>query len=426
MIPQLRARFNEQFRPDAHHRLLACVEERCRAPVEFRVAQTPVFVPLAMLEQMAATGVEMAEALVDNAAYLAAARQAIPAEWRAAGGTSHPNFLAVAFGLIRNEQGCLVPQFLEIRAFPSLCGFQPVLCASYRAIYGLGAGLGSYLSGLDDGKYWTVLTRTVLGSHDPENVVLAAPDPAHHILRPDFKVTGQRLGIPVVDIGSLEVIGNRLQYRGVAGRPITVHRIYDRARPGDPSSRPARLPKGVTCRSDVEWASHPDWSFLIGNFSLPWLWRSQRLRRKVPPAVSLDEFLAGSGREELEGAGVRLPAGPRRPETIYRELVLKPAFSFAGEEIQIEPAQEMLEAIPKERRAHFLLQQRIHLEPAIETPQGLLDVKLHILYLWPDDATMVPALAMAQLGSETAAAEGGCSEAWTGVSAAFYPCKPAS
>ena len=103
----------------------------------------------------------------------------------------------------------------------------------------------------------------------------------------------------------------------------------------------------------------------------------------MPPAVLLSDFLAGPGRAELAAAGVPLPAS-HGPDTVYSELLLKPLFSFAGKGIQFDPTRQQLEAIPAEQRPEYLLQQRMHFVPTIETPHGLTQAEIRILYLWPD------------------------------------------
>ena len=43
LIPELRARFNREYSPDRYTRLLEILHERCRVKVEFRIAETPIF-----------------------------------------------------------------------------------------------------------------------------------------------------------------------------------------------------------------------------------------------------------------------------------------------------------------------------------------------------------------------------------------------
>ncbi len=229
MIPELRAKFNQSFTQGKYESLLALMEERCGVRVNIRIAETPVFLPLERLEQMAAFGAEMTSALLSNPAYLAAARRAIPAGCAVAGETAHPNFLTADFAFVRGAAGDLEPRLVEIQAFPSVYGYQAEICSAYRDTFGLSGSLDTFLGGLNEDAYWRLLRTTIVGGHDPENVVLTELDPPHQKTRPDFEVTSRRLGIAVVDIRSLEATGDKLHYRDSAGRLIPVPRIYNRA-----------------------------------------------------------------------------------------------------------------------------------------------------------------------------------------------------
>lgn len=421
MIPELRGRFNQGFSQEGYSLLLQRLERRCGGRVGFRVAETPIFVPLTLLEEMAAAGAEMTHWLMGNAGYLAAARRAIPAQFLVAGETAHPNFLTADFGLVREASGELVPKLVEIQAFPSVYGYQDELCSSYREAFALPGGLGCFLGGLDEASYWELMARTVLGKHNAENVVLTELDPQNQKTRPDFEVTAARLGIAVVDIRSLEAIANKLHYRDARGRLVPIHRIYNRAIADELMARNVRLPFGLTHAWDVEWAGHPNWYFLISKFSIPWLSRPPLRHPLVPPAVFLSDFMEGPGRAELAAAGVPLPGG-MSPQTVYTELLLKPLFSFAGKGIQFEPTQGQLEQIPTAKRADFLLQQRMNFVPAIETPHGLTQAEIRILYLWPDGGRLTPALSLVRLGrGKMMGVDHNRDREWVGASAAFYP-----
>ena len=421
MISELRTQFNQKYLPENYASLLALLEQRCGAPVEFRIAETPIFVPLSLLEGMASAGAELARSLMANPAYLAAARHAIPAGYRVARETAHPHFLTADFAWVRNPAGELVPRLVEIQAFPSVYSYQALLCSTYREVFGLPGTLGTFLSGLTEAGYWELFGRTVLGRHDPENVVLTEVDPLHQKTRPDFEATARRLGISVVDIATIETVGNKLHYRNAAGRPVPIHRIYNRAIADELIGRGIRLPFDLTRAWDVEWAGHPNWYFLISKFSIPWLSRPPTAHPVVPPAVFLNDFLDGGGRAELATAGVPLPA-PGGPGTVYSDLLLKPLFSFAGKGIQFNPTQGQLEQIPPDRRRDFLLQQRMNFVPTIETPHGPTQAEIRILYLWPDGGSLTPALSLVRLGrGKMMGVDHNRNREWVGASAAFYP-----
>jgi len=421
LIPELRRRFNEGFTPDRYASLLRLVDERCGTRVEYRVAETPVFLSLGLLEQMAAAGAELTHSLIGDAAYLASARRAIPTGYLGAGETAHPHFLTADFALVRNAAGRLVPRLVEIQAFPSVYGYQDVLSSAYRDVFDLSDTLGSFLGGLDEAGYWALLGETVLGGHDPANVVLTELDPWNQKTLPDFLVTARRLGIAVVDICSLEAVGEKLHYRDPGGRLVPIHRIYNRAIADELMTRNVKLPFDLAHGWEVEWAGHPNWYFLISKFSIPWLSRPSAHHPVVPPAVFVSDFLEGSGRAELAAAGVALPP-LTGPETTYRELLLKPLFSFAGKGIQFDPTQADLEAIPAPKRHEFLLQQRMRFEHTIETPHGLTQAEVRILYLWPERGRLTPALSLVRLGrGKMMGVDHNRNQEWVGASAAFFP-----
>ena len=421
MIPALRERFNRRFSPERYHALLSRLHQRCGMKVEFRVAETPIFVPSSLLHQMADAGAEMAKTLIGWREYRDAALQAIPAGYRVPGHTTHPHFLTADFALVRDKDGSLAPRLVEIQAFPSVYGYQSVLAETYRETYELDPGLGLYLSGLSDRSYWDLMCRTVLGNFDPENVVLTEVDPLHQKTRPDFEITAQRLGITVVDIASLQPIQSKLHYRNSTGKLVPIHRIYNRAIVDELIARNIQLPFDLTKQWDVEWAGHPNWYFLISKFSLPWLSRPPARHPFVPPAVFLPDFLDGSGRRQLQESGVMLPDSTA-PDTVYRDLLLKPLFSFAGKGIQFDPTYAQLQTIPPHNRHDYLLQQRMYFVPNIETPHGMTQAEIRILYLWPDRGNLTPALSLVRLGrGKMMGVDHNRNQEWVGASAAFFP-----
>jgi len=416
VIPELRRRFNQNFSNAAYLALQARLEERCGVKIGFRVAETPIFLERAMLDEMAAAGAGMALDLIGDQSYLQSARAAIPEGYRVAGQTQHPNFLTADFALIRDQAGELLPRLVEIQAFPSVYGYQAELCSAYRNVFRLEPGLGTFLSGLDEESFWSLLRKTIVGNHDPESVILTELDPHHQKTRPDFEVTARRLGIAVVDIRELEPVGDRLLYRNSSGRPIPVTRIYNRAIADELMARGVRLPFDLTRQWQVEWAGHPNWYFLISKLSIPWLKRYAT----VPPAVFLNDFLDGAGRLSLERAGVPLP-GEAGGETVYGELLLKPLFSFAGKGIVFGPTRAQLEAFSQDERKGYLLQQRMRFEPTIETPSGITQAEIRILYLWPDDGELTSALSLVRLGrGKMMGVDHNRDQLWVGASAAFF------
>ena len=431
MIPKLRSRFNDRFTQQSYKELLELQELFCGTKVDFRIAETPIFVPHELLNEMAEAGTELTLRLLGSSTYLAAARRAIPSEFRVANETPRPHFLTADFALVTDALGNLVPRLVEIQAFPSVYGYQAALCSGYREVFGLQEGLGWFLSDLNETSYWELLRRTILGRHQPENVILAELDPLNQKTLPDFLATSRGVGAAVVDIRSLEPIGNKLHYRNAKGENVPIHRIYNRAIADELIARHVQLPFDLTYHWDVEWAGHPNWYFLISKFSIPWLAGTVAEgpsvgHPTVPPAVFLTDFLEGDGKQRLAAAGVGFPE-PTGPDTTYSNLLLKPLFSFAGKGIQFDPTEAQLLAIPIEERHNFLLQQRMHFVPNIETPHGLTQAEIRILYLWPDEGDLTPAISLVRLGrGKMMGVDHNKDQEWVGASAAFFPtgCSP--
>jgi hypothetical protein len=107
---------------------------------------------------------------------------------------------------------------------------------------------------------------------------------------------------------------------------------------------------------------------------------------------------------------------------VYRELLLKPLFSFAGKGIRFEPTHAELESIPPSERSQYIVQQRVRFEPTIDTPAGMTQAEIRIMYLWPDRGTLRPALPLVRLGrGKMMGVDHNRDQEWVGGSAAFYP-----
>jgi hypothetical protein len=286
-------------------------------------------------------------------------------------------------------------------------------------VFGLPDSLGIFLDGLNEHSYWDLLRRTVVGRHDPENVVLTEIDPLQQKTFPDFELTRRRLGIAVVDIRSLETDGDKLCYRDQTNRRILIHRIYNRAIDDELISRKVKLPFDLSHHWDVEWAGHPNWYFLISKYSIPFLSRSDRFP-EVPAACFVDQFLDGFA-DNLPGSAQYATAGAGESGATYDNLLLKPLFSFAGKGIEFAPTRARLEAIVPDDRKGYIVQQRMHFEPTIVTPFGLTQAEVRILYMWPDGGGLTPALCLVRLGrGKMMGVDHNKNQEWVGGSAALY------
>jgi hypothetical protein len=370
MIPELRRAFNERFTAEGYRRFLDDVARRAGVPIEFRISETPCFLPASLMSELAGTGRELIEQLTGNPDYLRASDATIPPAFNAPGEGDHPLFVQVDFGLVRDAGGRLRPKLVEMQAFASLYALQPAMAEAYRDAWELPRELDLFLGGLTRESYDALLGRALLNGHDPENVVLMEIDPEHQKTRPDFALTETQYGIRAVDIGEIVRDGRSIFYRR-DGALVPIARIYNRTILDELIRKGLTPPFDYRDELDVEWAGHPNWYFRISKFSLPWL------RHECVPR---SWFLS-----ELE----RLPD--------HRDdYVLKPLYSFAGAGITFGPTDAEIDAIPSGDRDKYLLQERVRFEPVIETPEGKTQVEIRMMYLWIDRLT--PVLPLLRMG----------------------------
>jgi len=380
MIEPYRGDFNAGFTEVKYSELLHVIAERTGTPIDFRVAETPCFFAPELMQRMVQAGKELTEQLLSNAEYMRASVEAIPEAFRVPNCDRRPHFMTVDFGLVRDANGELQPKLVEMQAFPSIFGYQSIAAQAYKDVYELDPSLTSFLGGMDEAAYWALLRETIVGQHDPANVVLLEVEPEKQKTLPDFRVHADRLGIHIVDIAQLVKQGRRLFYRdGVTGKLAAVERIYNRVIVDELERKKIELPFDYRDDLEVEWAGHPNWYFRVSKFSLPHLHHET-----VPAAVFLDDLFAGKGRERL----------PEEREN----WVFKPLYSFAGKGIQFAPSDADLAAIPEGERYLYLLQERVKFEPVIRTPEGMTQAEIRIMYVWPDGKKMTPAINLVRMG----------------------------
>jgi hypothetical protein len=402
MLQPYRDQFNTKFTSAAYDDLLARLNQATRTTIDIRIAETPCFFPTSLMNELAETGAILTHQLLDNPAYLQATEQAVPPQYRVPNDNPIPNFMTVDFGLIRNPNGTLQPKLVEMQAFPSVFGYQDLLARQYIETYNLQPNLQWHLGGHTEQTYWQLLRQVIVGNHAPENVVLAEIDPHHQKTLPDFHVYEDKLGIATVDIAQLRKQGNRLFYQR-NGREIPIHRIYNRAIVDELQRKNIQLPFDYRDDIDVEWAGHPNWYFRISKFSLPYL-----NHPSVPKAVFLDDWFANRNIETLP--------------TDREKLLLKPLYSFAGKGIQFAPTDEDLNTIPVADRHLYLLQERVHFEPIIQTPHGPTQAEIRLMYLWPDRGELQPVISLVRLGRGLMmGVDHNRDQQWVGGSAALIP-----
>jgi hypothetical protein len=398
MILPLRKQFNAGFTADKYQTFLRRIDAESGTHVQFRLCETPCFFPKPLLDRMVEDGKELIRQLVENREYLKRSEASIPQEFRVPNEPARPLFVQVDFGLVRRVDGELQPRLVELQAFPSLYAYQVALARDYVDAYGLhrfdgGQNLKFLLGGLDEKSYQELLRAAIVGNHDPENVILMEIHPATQKTLPDFLLTEKMLGVQTVDIVAIKKEGSQLYYER-HGRRIRIRRIYNRAIVDELQRKHVKLAFDWRDELDVEWAGHPNWYFRISKFSIPYL-----KHESVPKTWFLDK---------LEGI----------PEDL-QNYALKPLYSFAGLGVVIAPKKEDIAAIPAEKSGDYILQERMHFEPVIETPFGPTKAEVRVMYVWLDELQAVLTIIRMGRGLMMGVDHNRNME-WVGASAAFY------
>jgi len=368
MIATLRKQFNANFTPEQYQTFLRQIDDACGTHVQFRLSETACFFPKSLLDRMAEDGKELIRQLVESPEYRARSNASIPEEFRVPNEPTHPMFVQVDFGLVRDDVGELQPKLVELQAFPSLYAYQMTLAQSYIDVYRLnrfegGEGLQFFLGGLNERTYRELLRAAIVGTHDPENVILMEIHPQEQKTLPDFLLTEKMLGVRTVDIQAIRKQGRQLYYDRNGGR-VPIRRIYNRAIVDELQRKQVKLGFDWRDDLDVEWAGHPNWYFRISKFSIPYL-----RHESVPKTCFLDKAEA-------------------IPDDL-QNYVLKPLYSFAGLGVVIAPKKQDIEAIPPEKRTDYILQERVNFEPVIDTPFGATKAEVRVMYVWQSELKAV-------------------------------------
>jgi hypothetical protein len=358
MDPRFRTLFNSQFNPDTYESYQRHLERTLDTPFDFRLAESPVFLP-DDFKQKAVAGANAIMEQLSAPANLERMKAAIPERWNTPGMDALPNFAQVDFAVVR-ENGMLVPKLIELQGFPSLTALQVAQCDAWSAtmskMRGLDLEWSCWYSGLDRTSFLDLARRTIVGSHDPADVVLLDIDPPTQKTWPDFSATKVFFGVDPVDPRELKRRGDQL-FRGNR----RIRRIYNRIVFDELEKKNIAMPFDYRRPLDVEWAPHPNWYWVWSKYSLPFL-----RHESVPRATFVSELDA-------------------IPDDLSR-YVLKPLFSFAGGGVNVDPTRADVDAIPAGERSNWCLQEKIEYEPALQAADGGgVKIEIRLMFLRPDD-----------------------------------------
>jgi hypothetical protein len=357
MIESARQLFNQQFTEKKYAEFLTDLDREFNYKITFRVAETPVFVSNDFKQKLFKAADEIVDFIV-KPDFKNKMSGALPDSLRVPNEDSHTMFLALDFAVCTEGNNELVPKLIEMQGFPSLFGYQDFLGNKFRQHYKLPPNLEFHFDQSSE-SYWKQLNKAIVKNHDPENVIILEIDPLKQNTAIDFMVTQHHLGIQPVHLGDV-IIRNRKLFYKKDRIEVPIHRIYNRVIFDELiAKKDLKTDFHLTEDVDVEWAGHPNWFYYISKYTMPFL-KSDA----VPECKFLNEYSA-------------LP-------TDLDQYVLKPLFSFSGSGIIFNVSESDILEIPEGERKNFMLQRKVHYQPVVQAPDGLVKTEIRLLFLWDE------------------------------------------
>jgi len=361
MVNDPRQYFNDSFSAEKYQVLLTEIENEFPKTLEFRVAESPIFVSKELkIKILSACGSIIDE--IKKEGFKEKTERAIPSEHFVPNENERPDCLAIDFAITKNAEGEFEPQLIELQGFPSLFAYQSYLSSKYKKHFNIQKGYSEFFNRLNTMTYMQEMQHFLLNGSHPKNTILLEVFPEKQKTRLDFSLTKKFWGIEPVCVTKLRKSGADLYYEQ-DGKKISIERIYNRLIFDDLDRNHEGLKLNVDLKEphSAKWISHPNWFYRVSKFSLPFF-----KSKYIPESNYLSEL-------------------KKTPEDL-ENYVLKPLFSFAGAGVKIDVTKQDLDQIKDPE--NYLLQRKIAYEPCIKdiNAEGI-KCEIRMLYIWPENAS---------------------------------------
>ena len=357
MIPSVRTWYNNNFSEQKYQALQDYLTAMYGTPTNFRVAESPFFIPKLLKERLLEACDQITEVLLRDDLKMITEDALYDARYRVPGEDEHTTFLQMDFGITLDNQGDPMPKLIEIQGFPSVYLFQYMIGKAFKQVMGLPENLTAFFNDMTPAEYKELMRSIIVGDTNPSQVILLEIEPEKQTTYIDMLSTSRELGIPCLCITKVKKQDRSLFYENAEGQEVLIKKIYNRVIFDELDQRQdLKLNFAFTDDLDVEWIGHPNWFFRISKFLLPYLNNSY-----VPKTYFLRDLKEYP--EDLEN------------------YVLKPLFSFAGSGVIIDVTHADLDAVTD--RNNYILQEKVHYEPIIKAPGEPVKCEVRLLMLWP-------------------------------------------
>jgi hypothetical protein len=355
MIQSYRKQFNEAFSESKYQEYLSYINELYPNSLDFRIAETPVFLPSVFKKQLLEVGDYVCSQIL-AADFTSKTEKSLRNTSITPNEISLPECIVMDFAIAHNDQNEIVPALIELQGFPSLFAFEVVQDEALRNSYTIPENVTPYLNGYTKEKYLQHLS-TIIKGEQGEHTVLLELYPEQQKTRIDFYCTQHYFAIPVVCITEIFKIGKALYYQR-EGIDIKIDRIYNRIVADELKKQSAEIKeKAAILYSDLDasWVTHPNHFFRISKYLLPFLKHDW-----IPKTEFVDQI-----------------------ETIPHHIenyILKPLFSFAGQGVIIDVQASDFASITDP--ANWIMQEKVTYAPCVETPDGVAKAEIRLFYFW--------------------------------------------
>lgn len=359
MIPLYRKQFNVEFNENKYQEYLNYFNHLYPNAVNFRIAETPVFISEKFKTQLLEVGDYVCSQIV-AADFISKTEKSLENTRNTPNEKGLPECIVMDFAIAHNDQNEIVPALIELQGFPSLFAFEVLQDEALRNTYTIPENVTPYLNGYTKDQYLSHLSRIIKGEQG-EHTVLLELLPNQQKTKVDFYCTQHYLNIPIVCITEIFKKGNSLYYQR-EGIDIKIDRIYNRIVADELKNQPEQIKEKAAVlysELDVNWVTHPNHFFRISKYLLPFLNHDG-----VPKTQFVDQIKS-------------IP-------THLEKYILKPLFSFAGQGVIIDVQAADFASITDP--ANWIIQEKVNYAPCIETPDGFAKAEIRLFYFW-DKAT---------------------------------------
>lgn len=394
MLEEARKSFNQNFSEETYQKMLQEIEKEFPDQLDFRVAESPVFLNQEFKTKLLMAGNSVIDFLL-KPDFKKITEPAVPEAYKFRNEGDHCQFLCIDFAVCQDESGNLTPQLIELQGFPTLFAWQHYLAAKYRKYLKIDPKLSPFFNRINAFNYISELSK-VLKGQSSENTILLEVYPEKQRTKIDFKLSEAYWGIPTVCLSQVYVKEDKLFYQK-GDVEIQIDRVYNRVIFDEVEHKYPELAEKINFLKtiDVHWIANPSWFYRISKYCLPFIKGSF-----FPESIFLK---GGIIPEDLEN------------------YVLKPIFSFAGNGVNLNPKKtDVIKVADKEK---YILQRKVQYYPFLQNADGQHSKsEIRMIYIWPEDSSrpkLITSLARLSKGEmmNTSSVAG---EGWTGSSSVFF------